>query len=102
VPSNDRRISCKRQTSRPHNHYVRYSTSALAARAERSSDALVGCMRVLGRPSGRLRMRGPGPNTRSCPASLRIVRRSALPTSRQGLPQHNPGGSYADHNPQDA
>jgi hypothetical protein len=31
---NDLRISCKRQTSRPHNHYVPLSTPALAAPRE--------------------------------------------------------------------
>jgi hypothetical protein len=55
---NDLRISCKREASRPHNHYVPLATSALAARAELYSDALVGCMRGLGaEPDGLLTFR---------------------------------------------
>ena len=54
VLPNDRRISCKRQASRPHNHYVPFPSSAPAARAELHSDALVGCMRGLGAAPSRV------------------------------------------------
>jgi hypothetical protein len=39
-PPNDLRISCKRQTPRPHNHFVPLSTSALTARVEPTSKRL--------------------------------------------------------------